>query len=446
MNNPFAKNIKKPNETKKKKPNLSINNRYATDLSIDSSSSNQDNKPKYKVPAKIPPKKETKPVETKEEENTHQDPVNALFEDNKPTEDNVDDIFNQGTSEEPKIDEKKQIEEVNTNTEVLIDNSKNGNEDNNIVENNEEQIEHIKEDENNQVASLSPRSNESKEAKSIINEEEPEVNDINEVKDANGHEEQNVNEVISNIREEEKKEEVESPYIVDSNNNEEEIIKLKKDIMSLNNQLHVAKLKESSFEAECNQYKNQIKSQSEIISQYKLKEINEEKYKKEIEILKSTLTNKDKEIDTLKKENSTLGQHLQSLSSFIKEYIEERENNKDNEEEEQLDDQPNEQIEIPKQSDPAVQEIKETTNEVIEEPKEQKKEEVKEEVTRENPPVKVNNPPVIQKEVPKPKFKPKERNQPKTSLDDFLSNVESESVDNIFSKDDKDPLSKSVFD
>ena len=113
MNNPFAKNIKKPNETKKKKPNLSINNRYATDLSIDSSSSNQDNKPKYKVPAKIPPKKETKPVETKEEENTHQDPVNALFEDNKPTEDNVDDIFNQGTSEEPKIDEKKQIEEVN---------------------------------------------------------------------------------------------------------------------------------------------------------------------------------------------------------------------------------------------------------------------------------------------------------------------------------------------
>ena len=216
--------------------------------------------------------------------------------------------------------------------------------------------------------------------------------------------------------------------------------------MSLNNQLHVAKLKESSFEAECNQYKNQIKSQSEIISQYKLKEINEEKYKKEIEILKSTLTNKDKEIDTLKKENSTLGQHLQSLSSFIKEYIEERENNKDNEEEEQLDDQPNEQIEIPKQSDPAVQEIKETTNEVIEEPKEQKKEEVKEEVTRENPPVKVNNPPVIQKEVPKPKFKPKERNQPKTSLDDFLSNVESESVDNIFSKDDKDPLSKSLFD
>ena len=179
---------------------------------------------------------------------------------------------------------------VNTNTEVLIDNSKNGNEDNNIVENNEEQIEHIKEDENNQVASLSPRSNESKEAKSIINEEEPEVNDINEVKDANGHEEQNVNEVISNIREEEKKEEVESPYIVDSNNNEEEIIKLKKEIMSLNNQLHVAKLKESSFEAECNQYKNQIKSQSEIISQYKLKEINEEKYKKEIEILKSTLT------------------------------------------------------------------------------------------------------------------------------------------------------------
>ena len=117
------------------------------------------------------------------------------------------------------------------------------------------------------------------------------MNDINEVKDANGHEEQNVNEVISNIREEEKKEEVESPYIVDSNNNEEEIIKLKKDIMSLNNQLHVAKLKESSFEAECNQYKNQIKSQREIISQYKLKEINEEKYKKEIEILKSTLSN-----------------------------------------------------------------------------------------------------------------------------------------------------------
>ena len=132
MNNPFAKNIKKPNETKKKKPNLSINNRYATDLSIDSSSSNQDNKPKYKVPAKIPPKKETKPVETKEEENTHQDPVNALFEDNKPTEDNVDDIFNQGTSEEPKIDEKKQIEEVNTNTEVLIDNQV-VNEDSNLL-------------------------------------------------------------------------------------------------------------------------------------------------------------------------------------------------------------------------------------------------------------------------------------------------------------------------
>ena len=449
MNNPFAKNIKKPNENnaKKKKPTLSINNRYATDLSLDSSNSNQDNKPKYKIPAKIPPKKETKPVEIKEEENTHQDPVNALFEDNKATEENVDDIFNQGSKEEPKIDEKKEkkIEELNTNTEVLIDNSKNGNEDNNIIDINEEQIEHIKEDDNNQVASLSPRSNESKEAKSIIiNEEVPEVNDMNEVKDANGHEEQNVN--TNEVIREEKKEEIENPYIVDSNNNEEEIIKLKKEILSLNNQLHVSKLKKSSFEAECNQYKNQIKSQSEIISQYKLKEINEEKYKKEIEILKSTLSNKDKEIDSLKKENSTLSQHLQSLSSFIKEYIEERENNKENEEEEQLDDQPNEHIEIPKQSDPAVQENKETN---VEPPKEEKKEEVKEEVTRENPPVIVDNPPVIQKEVPKPKFKPKERtviNQPKSSLDEFLSNVESESVDNIFSKDDKEPLSKSLFD
>lgn len=61
MNNPFAKNIKKPNENnaKKTKPNLSINNRYATDLSLDSFTSNQDNKPKYKIPAKIPPKKES---------------------------------------------------------------------------------------------------------------------------------------------------------------------------------------------------------------------------------------------------------------------------------------------------------------------------------------------------------------------------------------------------
>lgn len=448
MNNPFAKNVKKPNENnaKKKKPNLSINNRYATDLSLDSSSSNPENKPKYKVPAKIPPKKETKPVEIKEEDNTHKDPVNALFEDNKTAEDNVDDIFNQVNKEEPKIEEKKEkaIEEVNTNTEVVIDNSKNGNEENNVIDNNEEQIEHIKEEENNnnQIASVSP--NDSKEAKSVINEEEPEVNELNEVKDANGHEEQNsnTNQVISNIREEENKEEIENHFIVDKSN-DDEIIQLKKEIMSLKNQLHLAKVKESSFEAECNQYKNQIKSQSEIISQYKLKEINEGKYKTEIEILKSTISNKDTEIDALKKENSTLSQHLQSLSSFIKEYIEQRENNKENEEEEQPeDDQPNEHIEIPKQSDPAVHEVKET-NVVIEQDKEviePKQEEVKQE------PV-IENPPVIQKEVPKPKFKPKERtvvNPPKTSLDDFLSNVES--VDNIFSKDDKEPLSKSLFD
>ena len=422
MNNPFANNIKKPNENnaKKTKPNLSINNRYATDLSLDSSTSNPDNKPKYKVPVKIPPKKES-PVEIKEEDNPHKEPVNALFEDNKQPID-VNDIFNQGNKEE------KPIEEVNTNTEVLIE--KNGNEENN------EHIEHIKEeDNNNQIASMS---NDSKEAKSIINEDEQEVN---EVKDANGHEEQNTHEVINNIKEEDNKEKIEEHYIIDNKSNEEEIIKLKKEIISLNNQLRLAKGKESSLDAECNQYKNQIKSQSEIISKYKFKEISESKYTIEIDILKSAISNKDTEINLLSKENSTLTQHLQSLSSFIKDYIEQRENDKENEEEEQIEETfPNKEITNQIQSDTPVHEIKEN-NVVSEQPKEiiENHEEVKQE------PI-IEKPAEIQKEVPKPKFKPNVINPPKTSLDDFLSNVESESVDNIFSKDDKDPLSKSLFD
>ena len=345
MNNPFANNIKKPNENnaKKTKPNLSINNRYATDLSLDSSTSNPDNKPKYKIPAKIPPKKETQ-VEIKEEDNPHKEPVNALFEDNKQPID-VNDIFNQGNKEE------KPIEEVNTNTEVLIE--KNGNEENN------EHIEHIKEeDNNNQIASMS---NDSKEAKSIINEDEQEVN---EVKDANGHEEQNTHEVINNIKEEDNKEKIEEHCIIDNKSNEEEIIKLKKEIISLNNQLRLAKGKESSLDAECNQYKNQIKSQSEIISKYKFKEISESKYTIEIDILKSTISNKDTEINLLRKENSTLSQHLQSLSSFIKDYIEQREN----EEKEQIEKAlPNKDINNQNQSDTPIPEVNEN-NVVTEQP------------------------------------------------------------------------------
>ena len=151
--NPFAKPVKKAVEinAKKKKPVLSINNRYcSSDFTGDKDSNNNDQtmKPKYKIPVKLPPKKEqSEQIQNPSPEAKNDKKVENLFEDNKEESDKVESLFdyqekdqvthNQKEQElnddlfDNKVVYKNEGENQTANMfEMNKDNDKNGNEDN----------------------------------------------------------------------------------------------------------------------------------------------------------------------------------------------------------------------------------------------------------------------------------------------------------------------------
>lgn len=543
--NPFAKPAKKVVEinAKKKKQVLSINNRYrSSDFTGEKDSNNKDQttKPKYKVPVKLPPKKEQgEQIQNSTPETKKEKKLESLFDDNKEENDKVESLFDYQEKDQTIHNEEHELKDdlfdnkvvyknegENTNVNMFEgnkNNDKNGNEDN--VNDNAQNNHHINEEnkdiknelpspmsekdiENNheQIVSFSPKTTGSKDLLTLANDNKinKNTNSIqNELiasKDANGHEEQtnSNNEVESGgmnnhlSDQKENKSDIEE-YDINTNNDcakkEEEILKLKQEIMNLKFQLNLSQTKITSYEAEVNLYKNQIKTQNEIINQYKTNEINEEEYIKKIEILNDTIKTKDNKITLLNNENKSLNEHLQSLSSFIKEYIEEREKNKEPTTNEEIEKQINpisngEYIETnniknekEEQSNIEIQPIINNNNIQIENI-EHHEEENKNNITEEEPPkqekkddVKPPQPKQINifqnnnnneqeekekistQEIPKKapvnnqtsNLKPKHFLKPKPKFD-----FNEETVDSIFSfddtKDSKENMKKSIFD
>ena len=115
-------------------------------------------------------------------------------------------------------------------------------------------------------------------------------------------------------------------HLLEEKSHEEEEIKvLKNEITTLKGELKLTNIKMVSIEQELQVYQKNVISNNKIINQYKTKQLNEDFYLNEIEILKKELQEKNKLILFLENTNKKLNNTISEQKDIIQELTEKRE-------------------------------------------------------------------------------------------------------------------------
>ena len=348
MSNPFGNQNRK--NQKPSKPALSINKRYCAGIDDLLNDDNNKNKAPSKISTKIPPK-----ITTNQNINN-----NLLFENDSQDikkEETISNIFEiENTTkienEEDKKISNQQINDIFSGNEIKEEKTEIiNNNDNHINIKNDNNKDNIIQDEQNENGETFSKTLFKKEEKTeshllfngneITNEDNKLIdksidnNDNNNSTSSNKenfsfpiHSKNEQNNSLSNIRTDPNGYEAQPTQL----NNEiqlfeekqktvEEINQLKNEISSLKNELNIANIKIATVEHEVQLYMNNVSSQTEIINQYKMKEINEDYYLKEIELLKKEIQEKNNHISLLEDNNVKLNNTINEQSEIIKELI-----------------------------------------------------------------------------------------------------------------------------